>query len=185
MKDYIAELQKKPYATRVKILWGTVVVFAVLLLIIWSLSLKATIKNSSGQPLIPQNSGNTDIDQTEVSFLSVERSEVAGNILKLYFNLNNQTDDILNVSKIADIELKTPAGIIKPTKITDRQGMTFVQKILSHTQNFGVLTFPATTETKASLTFNEMFLEKNPDQLLKQTVELDFSKLNQDSQVRN
>jgi len=185
MKDYIAELQKKPYATRVKILWGTTATFAVMLVVIWSLSLKSTIKNSSGQPLVPQNSGAADVDQKETNFLNVERTEIAGNTLKIYFNLNNQTDDILNVSKIADIELSTEAGILRPTKMVDRQGQTFVQKILSHTQNFGVLLFPTTSELEATLTFNEMFLEKNPDQLLKQSIELDFSKLNQDSQVRN
>ncbi len=185
MKDYIAELQKKPYATRVKILWGTTAAFAVILLAVWSLSLKSTIKNSSGQPLIPQSSQNPSVDQEEANFLTVERTETAGNVLKIYFNLNNQTDDILNVSKITDIELTTEAGTLKPTKMTDRQGASFVQKILSHTQNFGVLTFAATNEKEGTLTFNEMFLEKNPDQLLMQSLELDFSKLNQDSKVRN
>lgn len=185
MKDYIAELQKKPYATRVKILWGGTAAFAIILVIIWSLSLKSTIKNSSGQPLIPQASELTSKDQEETDFLDVERTETTGNTLKIYFNLNNKTDDILNVSKTANIELVTNAGTFRPSKMTDRQGQTFVQKILSHTQNFGILTFSAVNDTKATLIFNEMFLEKNPNQLLKQTFELDFEKLNQDSQVRN
>jgi len=185
MRDFIGELQKKPYATRVKILWGATAAFAIILVVIWSVSLKSTIENSSGQPLIPQTSEDSNVSQEETSFLTVERTETTGNTLKIYFNLNNQTDDILNVSKIADIELTTEGGTLKPTKMTDRQGLTFVQKILSHTQNFGILTFPAANGNEATLIFNEMFLEKNPEALLKQTIELDFSKLNQDSKVRN
>lgn len=185
MKDYIAELQKKPYATRVKILWGSAAVFAVILIILWSISLKSTIKNTSGKPLIPQNSTAEYKNQQETTLLNVERTETSGNTLKIYFNLNNQTDDILNVSKISNVELVTDAGTFRPSKMTNRQGETFVQKVLSRTQNFGIVTFPATNEAKATLIFNEMFLEKNPNQLLKQTFELDFSKLNQDSKVRN
>ena len=185
MRDFISDLQNKPYATRVKILWGTTIGFALILIIAWAVSLKTTIKNTSGQPLITPPVQGDNANQTEANLLAVERTETAGNILKIYFNFNNQTDDILNVSKLEDITLITASEQQKPSKMLDRQGQTFVRKILSHTQNFGVLVFDPVAENEATLTFNKMFLEKNPDQLLKQTVDLDFSKLNQDPTVRN
>jgi hypothetical protein len=185
MRDFIGELQKKPYETRIKILWGVTIGFGIILIALWSLNIKSTIKNSSGQPLIPISENTNLPDQDESNFITVERVEISSSALRIYFNLNNQTDDILNVSRLAGIELTTDQGTIRPTQIQDRQNQTFVQKVLSHTQNFGVLVFPSINADKGSLTFNGMFLEKNPDQILKQTLELDFSKLNQDSKIRH
>lgn len=185
MRDFIGELQKKPYKTRVKILWGFTIGFGIILIALWSVNLKSTIKNSSGEPLILNEDSGPELAQDESNFVTVERVEISSSALRIYFNLNNQTDDILNVSKIGNIELTTEQGTINPTRILDRQNQTFVQKVLSHTQNFGVLVFPSVSAGTGKLTFNEMFLEKNPDQLFQQTLELDFSKLNQDSTIRN
>lgn len=185
MRDFIGELQKKPYATRVKILWGTTAAFALIIIVLWSINLKTTIKNSDGQPLVQAPDTINQLNQTESNFVTVERVEINNSALRIFFNLNNTTDDILNVSKLSSIQLTTEKGTTSPTKILDRQNQTFVQKVLSHTQNFGVLVFPTTDQKTATLTFNEMFLEKNPNQLLKQTLELDLAKLNQDSTIRN
>ena len=69
--------------------------------------------------------------------------------------------------------------------MTDRQGQLFVEKVLSNTQNFGILVFDNLEAESATLTFNQMFFEQNPTQILSQKFELDFKKLQQDSNLRN
>lgn len=181
LEKFLDNLQKKPYDTKVQILWSTTAVIAIVLIIIWVISLKSTIKNNTTDTAAPAKSQTTIVSE----FLNIERVEKSGSTMKLYFNLNNNTDDILNVPSVEDITLQVSAGNLHPTSILDRQGQAFVQKVLSHTQAFGILTFSATTETAAQLVFDNMMLEKNPGQTLKQTVTLDLVKLNQPANVRN
>jgi len=184
MKSFIENLRSKPYHTRVRILWGTTVAIGLILIVIWIVSLKTTIRNSTGGPVVPSgNSQNASIPTDQ--FLKIERVEKTTNNLKIYFNLNNGTDDILNVSKIEDITLEVSEGSFHPTTILDRQGQPFVQKVLSKTQVFGIAMFTTTVDESAEIIFDNLFLEKNPLQTFKQKLEMDFSKLNQTSNVRS
>ena len=185
MKDFLTRLQNQPYETRIKILWGTVLGAAIILVIIWVLSLKSTISGIDGSSLIKLNTTTTSTtEQAQVAYASVERAE-STDVLKIYFNLNNPTNDILNASKLLNITLTSNGTQIQPTAITDRQGNPFVQKVLSHTQNFGILTFPAITIHQGTLTFDQMFLEKTPNNVFQQKLELNFDELIKNSNVRN
>ncbi len=184
MNDFIKNLQEKPYETRMKILWGTVGVVAVVLVAAFIFNLKSAIQQTTGDSFT-ENDKNTISQETSLKLATVERVEKQGANLKVHFNFNNDSSDILNLPKLEDITLKTKAGDLTPTLMTDRQGQAFVQKVLSHTQNFGVLSFTNVTTDSGELLFDEMFFEKTPEQLFSQTVELDFNKLNSDNPVRN
>ncbi len=184
MTDFIKNLQEKPYATRMKILWGTVGVVTVLLIVIFVFNLKSAIKQTGGPTFNPTTPG-ANSEETSLKLATVERVEKDGTTLKVYFNFNNETDDILNLSKLEDITLKIKEGDLKPEQLTNRQGQTFVQKVLSHTQNFGILTFRNVSSASGTLVFDQMFFEKTPEQLFSQSLELDFNKLNSNNPVRN
>ena len=183
--DLISKIQKKPYETRVRILWGTVLALAVIIFIAWIFGIKSTLNNVNKSDLIKINNPTTTTPQTNTVFARVERVELGRDQLKVYFNFNNSTDDILNISKLEDVSLQINSATIKPAQITDRQNAPFVQKILSHTQNFGILFFPATDAKKANLIFDQMFLESQPANLFQQKLDLNLSELNSKAQLRN
>jgi hypothetical protein len=183
IKDFLSKVQEKPYETRVKILWMTVAIFSVVLIYLMVQSVQNSISNANGN-LVHVQTGGSVIIESDIEFAQVERVERSEHTLKIYFNLNNPTDDILNVSKISDITLNTDKNTLTAQTITNRQGSDFVKKILSHTQTFGILTFPATEATNATLILNKMFLEKKPTEIFGQKLELDLEKLNKPSDVR-
>ena len=183
LNDKIEKLQNKPYEDRVRILWTVVVIVGIILLVLWVLSLKNTFSGLDTKSLINTNTGQ-NTTEASTQFASVERVELGEN-LKIYFNINNTTDDILNISKLENINLVVNGQTVKPKSMNDRQGAVFVQKVLSHTQNFGTLTFPATDSNQAELIFDQMFFENNQSSIFKQTMELDLDKLNKDSNLRN
>lgn len=181
--DLINDLQNKPYNTRVKILWGTIIVVAIILFILWILGLKSTIGDLNKADLTRSDTAKV-ASATQVSVGAVERIE-SGSNLKIYFNFTNPTDDILNISRIEDISLTVRGKSVAPTGLTDRQGKPFVQKILSHTQNFGILVFPKTDLDLGQLIFNQIFFEQSPDQMLSQEIDLDLKKLEKSNKLRN
>jgi hypothetical protein len=186
MRDFITRLQEKPYESKLKILWGTVFVAAVILVVIFVFNIKNNLKGVNTKSLIQSN--NSTASKTALSdtaYASVERIERTDNLLKIYFNFNNSTDDILSISKLEDIDLSFNNDRIKPKTITDRQGKPFVQKILSHTQNFGILTFDRLNTDDVKLTFDMMFFEKDPSKVFRQDLELNLNELSQPIKVRN
>lgn len=181
-QDFITKLQKKPYKTRVRILWGTVVIVAIVLFALWIINLNSTIKHLDTGGLV--NSAVTTAEGLQVSYAAVERVE-SGSDLKIYFNFNNASDDILNIPTLSNVTLSVKGKTLSPTKLTDRQGAAFVQKILSHEQNFGILVFPQTDNSSAELIFSQMFFERSPEQILSQKIELDLKKLQKANNLRN
>lgn len=188
INDQLEKLQKRPYQDRIKILWTVVAVCAVILLGIWIFSLKHTFSNIGNVKSLVQTqtaATNQALGESQTQFAAVERVEKTGDTLKIYFNLDNPTDDILNVSNVENITLNVSGSSLNPNQVSDRQGQPFVQKILSHTKNFGVLTFNGVNATSGKLTFDQMFLDNSPANPFKQTLNLDFNKLNDSTKVRN
>lgn len=187
MSDLISYVRKLPYQTRVKILWGTFGILAIILFTLWVLSLKSTLKNLNTSDLVKINpETNTEIaGQTKTPFATVERAEFAADSLQLYFNFQNPTTDILNISKLSDIQLHVGGKQINPKQITDRQGQPFVQKILSGAQNFGILIFDKTASDSDELIFDQMFLEQSPSQMFSQKIQLDFKQLEKNAKLRD
>lgn len=182
-QDFITKLQKQPYHTRVKILWGTVGIVALVLFVLWVLSLKSTIKNLDAGSLI--KTAGVSIEGTRVSYAEVERVEDSPSSLKIYFNFNNPSDDILNIPTLNNITLTVKGKSVSPTQITDRQGRAFAQKILSRQQNFGILVFPKIDAGSGTLAFKQMSFERSPEQILSQTIELDLKKLQTTDKLRD
>jgi len=182
LRELIPNLQRKSYRTRLNILWGTVAVLAVILMAVWVTTIQSEIINMN-------TSGSKDNapkqEQPNSSFIKVERIESndAG-AFKIYFNINNPTNDIINFSTADNIKLLVNDAKLTPLRILDRQKKTFVSRILSHTQNFGILYFNPTSADFGTLTFSDLFFEKKPDSLFKEEFNLDFQALNKPEQLR-
>ncbi|OGE80099.1 MAG: hypothetical protein A2660_00525 [Candidatus Doudnabacteria bacterium RIFCSPHIGHO2_01_FULL_45_18] len=185
IKKFLTKLQAKPYETRVKILWGTVIVIGILLIMFWVSDLKGTIKGIDTSNLVDLNPSDQNTVLTKTPFAAVERVELSGTLMKIYFNFTNSSDDILNVSKLNDVSLNINDTSLTPQKMTDRQNAQFVQKVLSHSQSFGILTFEAAAAKTATLTFDQMFFEKAASDILQQKLELDLEQLTKSEKIRN
>jgi hypothetical protein len=103
---------------------------------------------------------------------------------KIYFNINNPTNDIINFATTDNIKLLVNDAKLNPLRILDRQKKPFVSRILSHTQNFGILYFNPTSADFGTLTFSDLFFEKKPDGLFKEEFNLDFQALNKPEELR-
>ncbi|MBI4363488.1 MAG: hypothetical protein HY545_01415 [Candidatus Doudnabacteria bacterium] len=181
LRRFLTQIQNKPYETRVKILWLTTLIAGVLLAGIWLMELKSTIIAPSRQEQQTENN-NTQIAQ---KYISVERTEVSGETTKLFFSVNNDTGDILNFSTINDVHLNFDQSGIKPAKLLTRQDKPFVAKILSHTQEFGILVFTGSLSDIGELTFDQLFFESHPENIFKETISLDFDELMKAQELRN
>ena len=159
MNKFLNKIQGQPYEDRIRILWGVVAVVALVLVVMIFSNIKETIGNAGGS--FTKIEAAKFIPDSPISYMSVERVEQTDKTLKIYFNINNSGNDILNVPKLSDISLSVSNNLSHPQKITDRQGNTFVQKVLSRTQNFGILFFPAINGNRGTLLFDQMSLEKS------------------------
>jgi hypothetical protein len=182
MNDFLENLRNKSYQTRITILYGTVAVIALIVVGGWVFSLKNNLKSLNQTAQI---SGATAKPVT-VTYASVERAELVGSILKVYFNFNNQTNDILNISALNNIILQINNTTLNPTSITDRQGGKFPAKILSHTQDFGILVFSnfSNDDSNLTLTFDQMFFDQDNADIFKQSIDLNLKKLENPTNLR-
>lgn len=180
-KNIISNLQKLPLATRVRILWITVAVIAAALVGIWVWNLKAQVSRLDKDNLLP--AFNTSITQGQKT-IRVEWTETKDNRLKIYFKVNNNTNDILNLPELSQIKLMTKEKEMSAESVLDRQNKNFVKRVLSKTENYGVLTFPKIDEDKATVYFNQMYYEMRPNESFSEQLELNFKDLNQAPQLR-
>jgi hypothetical protein len=72
-----------------------------------------------------------------------------------------------------------------PKQILDRQNNKFVQKVLSNTQNFGILVFDPVEGDEGDLVIENLSFEQSLGQTLKQEITLNFEELRQQTEVRN
>ena len=161
------------------------IICGIIIIVIWILNLKNTLKSTDGKSILTtQDSSKVASAETDLDLLGVESVQRSGSQVKIYFNINNQTDDILNVPSLDNITFRDNNNSAHPQQLTDRQGSAFVKKVLTHTQNFGILTFTTINDEKGTLTFDQMFFEKNPEQIFKQILDLEFDKLKNNAQPR-
>ena len=183
MNNPLNKIQQQPYETRVKILWSVVALVAIGLLFLMINSIRNTIANADGTLI--QIEAAKYVPQSSVDYVAVESVEQNDKSVKIYFNLNNPGTDILNVPKLSNITFNYGSTVVHPQKLTDRQGNPFVQKVLSHTQNFGIMIFPSITGQKGSLVFDQMYLEQAPNDVFQQKLWLDLNQLSKVPKVRN
>lgn len=183
--QWLSNLRQKPYKVRLRILWITIGVVGLILLALFALSLKNQIAQLGNKPLLPEldNKGASSFESTN-QHITVESVQTQNNIFKIFFKVENKTDDILNFSKAEDIKLQVDNQTLAVIRITDRQNKPFVQKILSHTSNFGVVYFPPVEALEGLLTFDSMYFERTPTTLFKETIELDFIELSKSQELR-
>lgn len=179
----LKQLQQQPYKTRIRIMWGTTVVLAVILLSIWVFSIKKEIANLDGQNLLGIQESHEAAAQ-EAKYVKVERIEQSSTSFKIFFSVNNMENDILNFSSNTEVELVVDDLTIQPLRILDRQNKPFVQKILSKTENFGILVFPQVDQDSLTLSFKDLYFENRPDKIFKESIPLDVSELKKNQELR-
>ncbi len=184
MKDFIERLQNKPYEARVKILWGTVVIVAIVLVLVWALTIKSSVTGLSDGNLLG-NSTNQTIATRSEDVARVEYIERSSKEFKIYFNIKNSTNNILNFSPATAITLRIKDQDYHPTGIFDRQGNPYVRKVLSNSQEFGILVFGNIEGSEGTLIFDEMMYENSTSDYFKQELILDFDKLDNKSKLRD
>lgn len=74
---------------------------------------------------------------------------------------------------------------MNPEKILNRQDQPFVVRVLSYTTNHGILVFPEIEGNKAELDFNHMYFEQAQNNVFRQNIEIDFSKLQSIKELRS
>ena len=177
LSHYIQQIQKLPYRSRVKILWGTTVSIAIILVLVWVATIKLSIK--------PINTDALQIksQQTE-RYIKVERLELANGTTQIFFSIKNTTDKILSFSRAEDIILNIGDTGLKPTRILTRQNKPFVQKILSNNEEFGILVFGELEPDEATITFSNLYFENTPETVFEEAVEVDLGKLPNEQPIR-
>ncbi len=184
IKNFLNNLQHRPYAVKVRILWTITVSAAVILIVVWGYSLRNQINKLDGEKLIslPNLQNQTVV---ESKYVKIERVESSTEGLKIFFSVKNDTNDILNFSRAEEVELEANNSKLTPLRLLDRQNKQFVQKVLSKTENFGILIFTPVKTDRATITFKDLYFEKSPEQLLKEVIKLDIEELTKDQRLRD
>ncbi|MBI2607324.1 MAG: hypothetical protein HYW51_00685 [Candidatus Doudnabacteria bacterium] len=192
LNSFIRNLQNKPYGARIRILWTTTIIIGIVLVAVWLATLKNNISNLGGENILgdnplPDNNFLADQgNQAQNNYITAERTGLTpAGASEIFFKVNNPTQDILNFSPLDQIELKVGQTILTPLKLTNRQGQTFVKKILSNTENFGTLTFQQIEADNGTLIFDNLFFEQAPTNIFKETLELDFKNLSKTQELRD
>jgi hypothetical protein len=176
LQDFIKNLQEKPYEVRTRILWASSAVASVLVFGIWLTTFKNNIQNLNIRSSFTSAANTTPVSATH--YINIDRAVVDQN-LNLYFTVKNDTTDILNLSKLSDIKLVLNGKDYTPSKITDLSSKAFIQKSLSHTQSAGILTFDNVTSGQGSITFDNLNFEQSTQNLFKEVIDVNVSKLKQ------
>lgn len=178
--DFITNIQNRPYETRVKILWGCVVIIGVGLIALWVFDIKRQNNQLNTSDFLA-----TFKQQESEHYFAAEWAEEKNDKLYIYFKVTNNSKDILNTATLENIVYKTSAGDKAPEKILDRQQQPFVKKVLSNTENYGTLIVPMTADKTAEVVFKNIFFESSPGQIFSETLKLDIEKLKQTNPVRS
>lgn len=135
-----------------------------------------------GQELIP----NTGTVLSATNFITVEAAEKKDGKTYIYFQVKNDTSNIMNFSSKEKISFQSNGNSVNPEKIANRQGQAFVTRILSNTQEFGTLIFPNLDSDRGTLNFENMFFESETgEKTYNQSVEVDFGKLRPVEELRS
>jgi len=189
LNELIRNLQKRPYAVRLRILWATTAIIGIVLVIVWVVTVKNGIGNLNGQNLFnvsPSSDQAQDTSRQESNHILVERVKHSQEgAFHIFFKIENSTDDILNFSPTDQITLKVNGTTLTPLQVLDRQGNPFVKKILSETENFGTLVFSQIEAESGQITFDDLFFEQDPSVLFRELLELNFTELNKSQELRN
>jgi hypothetical protein len=179
--SFLERLRGLSHPAKSRILVGAVIVSA---LAFGSLWVNETRKNLVGMdnstPLL--NEGSV---LSANNYITVESYEDRGGKRYVYFKVQNNTPEILNFSKKESIKFEIGKQSSTPESVTDRQQSSFVTKVLSNTTIYGTLVFNGTDGTKGKITFDEMFFENQPNNIFRETLEVDLNKLKPVEELRS
>ena len=184
----LRNLQNKPYPVRIRILWISTIIIGIMLLTIWLISLKKNLSDLSGFNVLDINNAQNSqiVSKSQTQYIKIERVDSTNDgAFQIFFKINNPTLDILNFPPAEKIALNTDRTKLVPLKISDRQGKPFVQKILSKTENFGVLIFQSVKADTGTLIIDELYFEQKPQTIFQETLELNFKELAKSQELRN
>lgn len=182
LSGLIERLRRQPYPVRVRILWLTSGTVAVLLLFIWIASVQQEIHQLDPEQSIKMP--DQAAESATAAYMAVERVAAGAEGWEVWFRVHNPTDDILNFSAIDEITLQVSGLTLSPTQLWDRQNQPFVQKILSRSENFGLLIFPSLEAVSAELIFRDLYFETTPEMVFQETIRLDIPNLTQSQELR-
>ena len=182
INKFLSNLQNKSEQTKNRIFWSASIIATVVVATVWFGSFKREIQSISGTDL------NLNAQQSQESaphYLKLEGAEQTNDKLAIYFSVNNDSEDILNFSTNNDIDLLIGGKKSNPVSVTNRQGDKFVEKVLSHQEQFGIATFDNIADNTGTITFDNLYFEQTPSNIFKETLELDLKKLSKPLDIRN
>lgn len=184
----LSYVQNLPLNTRIKIMWISVVIVAIILVGVWFYTLKQQVQNTdfSDLPNLNQNQTTNQPESinAETGYASVEWVDRTDGTLKIYFKINNPTNNILSLSRKDQVTLVSDNLSQEASLLTDRQGNPFAQKALSQSENYGVATFEDPSQDTATIRFDSLYFENQPSQFFFEEKKLDLDKLNKPIDLR-
>lgn len=147
----------------------------------WVNNIKNELVGIDTNELIPQS--GTVLSAT--NYVTLESTEIKNDKRYLYFKVENNTDDILNFSTPEKISMNLGDGEVQPEEIYDRQQTLFPTKILSNTTVYGTLVLPTTDGEAGTIVFDDLYFETSPDQLFKESMQIDFETLKTVEELRS
>ncbi|MBX4187562.1 MAG: hypothetical protein KW793_00310 [Candidatus Doudnabacteria bacterium] len=181
INNILQYLQSRSPQTKNKILFFTLSLVALALGSIWISSLKTHFGGLTKEDILPEAGTVLSAE----NYVTVEAADEKNDKRYIYFKVENHTTDILNFPNTEQISLKVAGQEIHPEKILTRQDQSFVVKILSNTTNHGVMIFPEIEKSEGELKIDRMFFEQNPTNIFRQTIEVDFDKLDSIEELRS
>lgn len=175
-QNFLEYLQNLHPASKIKILVVAGAVAALGMSSIWL----SNLQSQFGDEVVPTGSVLSATNRVQI-----ESTEVRDGKRYIYFKIENETQDILNFAATDKITLFVNEQETKPETVTDRQNVPFVKKILSNTTQFGTLVFPEFNDDKTLLILDGMYFETNPEQIFKETIEIDFDTLKTVEELRS
>ena len=184
IKNKVQQIQGLPTIARVRILWAASVLIAVVLLGIWIFSSSRQIKNVNVDDINLTNQSINQQPTNQTKYITVEWVEKRDDKVLIFFKASNDTQSILNLSKIEDITLTVSGKDYKPQGVYNRQSEPFVVKVLSNTTNYGYLTFENIDLQSATLEFKTMFFENQSDIQFTEKYDLNLKAMNKPLELR-
>ncbi len=178
MKLSLKSIQEQPFQTRLRILYAVTAVIGIVLFVIWFMTTRGAVRRTDFSDISEVFGTKQQPIVTSQKYINVEWVEKADGKMLIFFKVTNDTPSILNLPQLGGISLQVGEDKYNAEIITTRQQTQFVQKVLSNSQNFGILVFSDMELTRADLVFDQMFFENKPDVFFQERFEVDFEELN-------
>jgi hypothetical protein len=152
---------------------GTVLVISVVTFgSLWAMQVKTQLTGINKNEIIPEGSV-----LSANNYVTLESSEEKGGKRYVHFKVVNNSNDILNFSKLENVWFETEGERKQAIALTDRQDKQFASKILSNTTVYGTAVFEGLKSTDGTLVFDTMFFEKTSGLTFKEKMDLDLKTL--------